>query len=170
MFRSLPFVAEKLGELLLVFLNMVNDEEAEAQELEQQLHQADLERRRLALRNKVQSVSRMLSMYKQLREEREAVMKLGAISPDGVEIPISAAPEPEPVRPKVGELPRSRVGFFRPEILIFFSPNLPLPSKCLLMQLSKKSNNSIEPMKRDLKEKSQLLKSARSLLSVQPLR
>lgn len=52
---------------------MVNDEEAEAQELEERLHQADLERRRLALRNKVQSVSRMLSMYKQLREEREAV-------------------------------------------------------------------------------------------------
>lgn len=71
--RSLPFVAEKLGELLLVFLNLVNDEEAEAQELEQQMHQADLERRRLALRNKVQSVSRMLSMFKQLREEREAV-------------------------------------------------------------------------------------------------
>jgi hypothetical protein len=52
---------------------LVNDEEAEAAELEERLHQADLERRRLALRNKVQSVSRMLSMFKQLREEREAV-------------------------------------------------------------------------------------------------
>lgn len=59
-----------------MFLNLVNDEEAEAQELEERLHQADLERRRLALRNKVQSVSRMLSMYKQLREEREAVSVL----------------------------------------------------------------------------------------------
>ncbi len=61
-----------------MFLNLVNDEEAEVQELEERLHQADLERRRLALRNKVQSVSRMLSMFKQLREEREAVCKTGS--------------------------------------------------------------------------------------------
>eukprot|EP01127_Copromyxa_protea_P022166 TRINITY_DN7842_c0_g3_i1.p1 TRINITY_DN7842_c0_g3~~TRINITY_DN7842_c0_g3_i1.p1 ORF type:complete len:731 (+),score=167.66 TRINITY_DN7842_c0_g3_i1:154-2346(+) len=104
---SLPFVAEKLGELLLGFLNLVNDDEAEVQEQEERLHQEDLDRRRLALRNKVQSVSRMLSMYKHLREEREALLNLGAISPDGTRIP-DIQPVEELKRPSIGELSRSR--------------------------------------------------------------
>jgi hypothetical protein len=67
--RSLPFVAEKLGELLLVFLNLVNDDAED----EREKHEEDLERRRISVRNKVQSVSRMLNMFKKMREEREAV-------------------------------------------------------------------------------------------------
>eukprot|EP01127_Copromyxa_protea_P002943 TRINITY_DN12854_c0_g1_i1.p1 TRINITY_DN12854_c0_g1~~TRINITY_DN12854_c0_g1_i1.p1 ORF type:complete len:613 (+),score=100.89 TRINITY_DN12854_c0_g1_i1:30-1868(+) len=80
---SLPFVVEKLGELLLAFLDLVNDQVEE----EKEKIQEDLERRRVSVRNKVQSVSRMMTIFKKMREEREAVMKLGAISPDGQTIP-----------------------------------------------------------------------------------
>lgn len=57
-------------------------------------------------------------------------MNLGALSPDGVVAPTSATPDPlveEPVRPKVGELPRSRVFITVVPFLILASLNLPLP-------------------------------------------
>lgn len=53
-----------------MFLNLVNDEAEDEKEKQQA---EDLERRRASLRNKVQSVSRMLTMFKKLREDREAV-------------------------------------------------------------------------------------------------
>lgn len=76
---SMPFVAEKLAEILLVFLNIVDDKEEE--ELEQK------EARRSALRAKIQSVSRLMRMYSAVRNERDQAMTLGPLLPNGVQSP-----------------------------------------------------------------------------------
>lgn len=76
---SMPFVAEKLAEILLVFLNIVDDKEEE--ELEQK------EARREALRAKIQSVSRLMRMYSAVRNERDQAMTLGPLLPNGVQSP-----------------------------------------------------------------------------------
>jgi len=79
---SLPFVAEKLGDLLLAFLKLVDDVEADALEKESR-------ERVLALRRKVQTVGRLCNMYKQIRQEREEIVLAGQLSPKGDSLPSS---------------------------------------------------------------------------------
>uniref|UniRef100_A0A6B2KZW6 Serine/threonine-protein phosphatase n=1 Tax=Arcella intermedia TaxID=1963864 RepID=A0A6B2KZW6_9EUKA len=69
---SLPFVAEKITELISVFQNLVDDAQAEQQEIDRQ---KERDRKREALRNKIKTVSRMLALYKKLRVEREIRLK-----------------------------------------------------------------------------------------------
>ena len=76
---SMPFVAEKLAEILLVFLNIVDDKEEE--EIEQK------EARREALRAKIQSVSRLMRMYSAVRNERTQAIQLGPLLPNGIQSP-----------------------------------------------------------------------------------
>lgn len=80
---SMPFVAEKVAELLLVICNLVDDPTAEQAELAAAKVAEEREKKREALRNKVRTVSRMLRLFKSMREERQEVMKLGSISPSG---------------------------------------------------------------------------------------
>jgi len=69
---SLPFVADKLGEFLAVLFNLVDDVQAHQEEIIQE----EVNRKREALRSKLRSVSRMLTLYK--------TMKLGSADvPDG---------------------------------------------------------------------------------------
>jgi len=77
---SLPFVAEKLGELLLVFLRLVNDEEADDME-DKQNQRAEM------LRKKVLTVSRVLNMFKTMRAEREMAVALGGLTAHQATIP-----------------------------------------------------------------------------------
>jgi serine/threonine-protein phosphatase 2B catalytic subunit len=76
---SMPFVAEKLAEILLVFLNIVDDKEEE--EIEQK------EAKREALRAKIQTVSRLMHMYSAVRNERTQAMQLGPLLPNGIQSP-----------------------------------------------------------------------------------
>jgi len=77
---SLPFVAEKLGELLLVFLRLVNDQELEDIEDKQ-------EKRAEMLRKKVLTVSRVLNMFKTMRAEREMAVALGGLTAHSATLP-----------------------------------------------------------------------------------
>eukprot|EP01112_Ceratiomyxa_fruticulosa_P020213 TRINITY_DN682_c0_g1_i1.p1 TRINITY_DN682_c0_g1~~TRINITY_DN682_c0_g1_i1.p1 ORF type:complete len:488 (+),score=95.86 TRINITY_DN682_c0_g1_i1:387-1850(+) len=89
---SLPFVAEKVAEMLLVFLNLCDDEKEEAQEKGEQLDDA---KRKEVLRAKVRSVSKMMRMYSLLRKERETIMQIKSFTP-GKKIPqglLSKGPE-----------------------------------------------------------------------------
>jgi len=76
---SLPFVAEKVAELLVTVFNLVDDHAAEKEE--------ELEKRREVIRHKVLTVSKLLIMYKRMRDEREALMLAGSFSPKGTQLP-----------------------------------------------------------------------------------
>jgi hypothetical protein len=69
-----------VGEILLVFLNLVNDEEAEREE--QQLTEEEKLKRRQIVTKKIQSVSRLLRLFNILRTEREMIMKIKGLSPN----------------------------------------------------------------------------------------
>jgi len=77
---SLPFVAEKVSELLLVFLRLVNDEEADDLEDQQ-------EKRATMIRKKVMTVSRMLTMFKTMRAEREMAVALTGLTLHSAQLP-----------------------------------------------------------------------------------
>jgi len=73
---SLPFVAEKIAEIVLAVFNACDEEE------DSNLEQAECDRRRELLRTKVKTVSRLLRMYKILREEREVLMQIKSFTPE----------------------------------------------------------------------------------------
>jgi len=75
---SIPFVAEKVGEVLLYILNLVDDVEAEENELKLKREYETKERRREDLRNKVRTVSRMLRLYKSTRDEQRNSILIGS--------------------------------------------------------------------------------------------
>jgi len=68
---SLPFVADKMAELLYVITNLVDDASAEKAEIEALKVHEEKERKREAVRNKIRTVSRMLRLFKSMKEERE---------------------------------------------------------------------------------------------------
>ncbi|EAL68943.1 calcineurin A [Dictyostelium discoideum AX4] len=79
---SMPFVSEKVAEMLLVLLNLCNDEEAEKNENAQTVKDtSEEEKRRQMLRAKVKSVSKMMRMFSLLRQERETIMMIKSFSP-----------------------------------------------------------------------------------------
>jgi len=84
---SIPFVAEKLGDLLSVVGKLVDDEFQEAEEAEQKA-------RFISLKQKVTAVVRITQAFKKVREEREQLMKAGSISPKGLTLPTSLTSEP----------------------------------------------------------------------------
>jgi len=70
---SLPFVAEKIAEVLLVLLNLCDD---------QQIEEVDAAKRKERLRAKVRSVSKMLRMYSILVKERETLVQIKSFTPE----------------------------------------------------------------------------------------
>lgn len=56
-----------VAELLLVFLNLVDDAEAEEREEAERLAAAEKEKKREAIRNKVMGVTKMLRLFKSIR-------------------------------------------------------------------------------------------------------
>jgi len=85
---SLPFVAEKVAELLIVICNLVDDASAEKEEMAAAKVLEEKERKRESLRNKVRTVSRMLRLYKSMKAERE-IMKVNGIARESLAAPIS---------------------------------------------------------------------------------
>jgi len=73
---SLPFVAENIGHLLLTIFKLVNDEKEEQEIKKRQL-----------LKVKVNTIGRMMSMYQNLRREREQGLQINGISPRGGKLP-----------------------------------------------------------------------------------
>eukprot|EP01113_Clastostelium_recurvatum_P030886 TRINITY_DN3801_c0_g1_i3.p1 TRINITY_DN3801_c0_g1~~TRINITY_DN3801_c0_g1_i3.p1 ORF type:complete len:493 (-),score=149.96 TRINITY_DN3801_c0_g1_i3:105-1526(-) len=102
---SLPFVAEKVAEMLLVFLNLCDDEKEEAQEKGELQDDA---KRKEVLRAKVRSVSKMMRMYSLLRKERETIMQIKSFTP-GKKIPQGLLSEgPDALRSALGNFEESK--------------------------------------------------------------
>jgi len=86
---SLPFVSEKVAELLVTVFNLVDDVAADREEEEI--------RRREVIRRKVMTVSRLLNLYKKMRDAREALVVAGSLSPNGSVLPDTLAQKPPEV-------------------------------------------------------------------------
>jgi len=97
---SIPFVAEKVGEVLLYILASVDDVQAEEEERELKHEYETKQRKREALRNKVRTVSRLLRLYKSMREERDRL--LTTINPKGGNLSLSTTATTIPTPPLLG--------------------------------------------------------------------
>uniref|UniRef100_A0A6B2L051 Serine/threonine-protein phosphatase n=1 Tax=Arcella intermedia TaxID=1963864 RepID=A0A6B2L051_9EUKA len=78
---SLPFLSEKVAELLLSVFNLVDDAAAEVEE--------EMMRRRELLKSKLMVVSKMLVLYKRMRDERQALLAAGSLSANGTQLPMT---------------------------------------------------------------------------------
>ena len=80
---SLPFVVEKIAEVQLSLLKMCDDEEEEQREkIEESLSDPECMRRRVAIRDKIRSVTKFLRMYSTLRNEADSVFRLKSLTGD----------------------------------------------------------------------------------------
>jgi serine/threonine-protein phosphatase 2B catalytic subunit len=104
---SMPFLAEKVSEILLVFLNLVNDEEAEREE--QQLTEEEKLKRRQIVTKKIQSVSRLLRLFNILRTEREMIMKIKGLSPNSKLPPGLLLKGPAAISEALGNFQKAKV-------------------------------------------------------------
>lgn len=77
---SMPFISEKVAEMLLVLLNLCDDEEAEKNEHKDIINKEEDEKKRQLLRANVKSVSKM-RMFSLLRQEQETIMMIKSFSP-----------------------------------------------------------------------------------------
>ncbi|KAL2916872.1 3',5'-cyclic-nucleotide phosphodiesterase (PDEase) (3':5'-CNP) [Polyrhizophydium stewartii] len=75
---SLPFVGEKITDMLLAILNICSKEELDddegAEGAEGDL--SEQEQRRIVIKNKIKAVGRMARVFATLREEKESIMEL----------------------------------------------------------------------------------------------
>lgn len=74
---SLPFVGEKISDVLMCILNLTGEEEPEAPEVEEADEKED-ERalRRKVIKNKIKAVGKMSRVFNVLRDENENIMEL----------------------------------------------------------------------------------------------
>jgi len=77
---SLPFVAEKVGEVVLAFLSLVNDEAEDEKEELLKNQQLALEERRAEVRRKIVAVGKVLALYKKMREDRQKTLELTGLT------------------------------------------------------------------------------------------
>jgi serine/threonine-protein phosphatase 2B catalytic subunit len=88
---SMPFVIEKVTEMLYNVLNVkdVDDEEAPKEAITEKLSEeaiASHKQRINAMKNKIRSIGKMASIFKTLRQEHENITKLKGLCP-GYKIP-----------------------------------------------------------------------------------
>jgi serine/threonine-protein phosphatase 2B catalytic subunit len=91
---SIPFVAEKVMEILLVFMKIVDSKE----DRDEEAQQAQVEAKKNLFRTKVKSVTRMLRMYQAMRKERESVVLAKGLSPSGDHLPATIAAGDAPTK------------------------------------------------------------------------
>jgi len=102
---SLPFVAEKVGEMLLTFLNLCDDEKEEKEQTETEIEK---EKQRERLRAKVKSVSKMLRMYSILCKERETLMQIKSFTPENKIPPGLLTQGVEAIRNALGDFEKAK--------------------------------------------------------------
>jgi len=153
---SLPFVAEKVSEMLLTVLNLIDAEvDAAAEEGDEELRvkreehiREKAKRERMErLKNKVKGVSKMLKMYSLLTNERETILQLKAFTPENKIPPGLLTGGVDAIRDALGNFEKSksldRVNEMRPVSPL--APTSPGPNK----RLHQLRTNSQEKLEKD---------------------